>query len=84
MAGAFLPEGSAALIAAFTAILLPGAETVSDPKGPERQRRMAAGQLFCFAMQSRPSLKSNKTSGRRRKIVDRRHSKPDQGGGSFA
>ena len=37
------------------------------------QRRMAAGQLFCFAMQSRPL-------GRRRKIVDRRHCNPAQAG----
>jgi hypothetical protein len=33
MAGAFLAGGPAALIAAFTAIPLPEAETVSDPQG---------------------------------------------------
>jgi hypothetical protein len=54
MADAFLAGGSAALIAAFTAIPLPEAETVLHPQGRSRAED-GAGQLFCFAMQSRPS-----------------------------
>ena len=59
MAGAFLPE-SAAPIAAFTGDLWPEAETACTRRHPalgvaraEAQRRMAAGRLFCFALQSR-------------------------------
>jgi hypothetical protein len=45
MAGAFLTGGSAALIAAFTAIPLPGAETVLHPQGRSAAED-GAGQLF--------------------------------------
>ena len=48
MAGAFLAGGSAALIAAFTAIPLPGAETVLHPQGRSAAED-GAGQLFCFS-----------------------------------
>jgi hypothetical protein len=82
MAVAFLPEGSAALIAAFTAILLPEAETVSDPKGRSNAEDGSRATILLRDAKP-PLLKSNKNSGRRRKIVDRRHSKPDQGGGPF-
>ena len=69
MAGAFLAGGSAAPIAAFTAIAWPEAETVcTRSRGPHATCRVGckgrskaedgAGQLFCFAMQSRPSAKS--------------------------
>src|SRR6516162_4507482 len=46
--------GSAAPIAAFVAITQPAGGTGQNPEqsgGPERQRRMAVGRLFCFAMQ---------------------------------
>src|SRR6516164_7934585 len=46
--------GSAAPIAAFVAITQTAGGTGQNPEqrgGPERQRRMAVGRLFCFAMQ---------------------------------
>ena len=54
MAGAFLAGGSAALIAAFTAIPLPGAETGFAPAGPEQQRRMARGNYFASRCKAGP------------------------------
>ena len=46
--------GSAASIAAFVAITQTAGGTGLHPEqrgGPQRQRRMAEGRLFCFAMQ---------------------------------
>src|SRR6516225_6900640 len=46
--------GSAAPIAAFVAIPQTAGGTGQHPElrgGPQRQRRMAVGRLFCFAMQ---------------------------------
>jgi hypothetical protein len=89
VAAFLLPEEGAALIAAFTAILLPEAETVSDPKGRSAAEDGSRATILLRA--AKPPLRKNpsrlarrtKNPGRRRKIVARRHSKPDQGGGSF-
>ena len=75
MAGAFLPEGSAAPIAAFTAIPGRGRRRGAPRTGRQRSAaRMADGELFCFAMQSRRPL------ARRRKMRGGRHCAAAQGG----
>jgi len=63
----FVPEGSAALIAAFTAIPWPEAETVSDPQG-RSEAEDGRGQLFCFAMQSRPSAANHRAQRDKQKL----------------
>ena len=59
MAGAFLAGGSAALIAAFTAIARRGRRRFGTRKGRSKAED-GAGQLFYFAMQSRPSAASHR------------------------
>ena len=75
-------------LAAFTGDPLAGGGDGFATRRAAATQRMAAGQLFCFALQSRPAASENRLplSGpsRRRKIVARRHSKPAQGGGSSA
>jgi hypothetical protein len=56
MAGAFLAGGSAALIAAFTAISLPEAETVSDPQG--RSAAEDGSRATILLRDAKPPLRS--------------------------
>jgi hypothetical protein len=72
MAGAFRAGGSAALIAAFTAI--PGRRRRRFcTRRAGAARRMARGNYFASRCKAAPS------SGRRRKIVEPRHCKPAPG-----
>src|SRR5882762_10132132 len=73
MAGAFLAGGSAALIAAFTAIPLPGGGDGLHPGGPQRSGGWRGTTILL--RDAKPPL-----FGRRRKIVGPRHCKPAQGG----
>jgi hypothetical protein len=56
MADAFRAGGWAALIAAFTAIPLPGEETVLHPQGRSRAEDGAAGKIWSEAAARRPAF----------------------------
>src|SRR5262249_26225855 len=60
------------------------------PAGPERSGGWQPGNYFASRCKAAPPLRpvafcaTDKNLGRRREIVARRHSNPDQGGGSLA